>query len=93
MIFLVQLLAGLNTKQIENFQKMFSDLEFELEEMGYKDCPEDLIDQLLGDHFGIYFTREDETAEWQLGELTKCILENKQGFNSACRMALYKVAR
>lgn len=63
-------------KMIENkdyFISIFDDLSFELENMGYKDCPEDLVDELLDIHFGIYM--ESET---QLKMLTDCILK-KQG--------------
>ena len=75
MLFLIQILHMLNKEQINHFEDMFSDLTFELEDMGYKDCPEQLVNQLLSDHFDMDFDTTDKTANWQLEELTKTVLD------------------
>jgi hypothetical protein len=54
------------------FISLFSDLEFELEEMGWNEDPEGLINDMLFNHFGL--TVEDDK---QLSKMTAVILEKK----------------
>jgi hypothetical protein len=54
------------------FISIFSDLEYELNEMGWSADPETLINDLLFNHFGL--TIEDDR---QLSQLTQTILNKK----------------
>lgn len=73
MIYLLQVLKMIGKKEHDFFITIFNDLSFELEDLGYKECPEDLINDLLDNHFGIYI--EDDR---QLKMFTECIMK-KQG--------------
>jgi spore coat polysaccharide biosynthesis predicted glycosyltransferase SpsG len=55
------------------FVALFSDLSFEIEEMGYEGMEEDLVESLLFDHFGLEMMDEN-----QLAMLTKYILEKQK---------------
>jgi hypothetical protein len=70
MIYLIQLYKMVHDKKL--FINVFSDLDFELEEMGWKDDPEGLIEGMLFNHFGLEI--DDEK---QLSSLTKTILKKK----------------
>lgn len=53
---MLRLIQVYNTvKDKELFVDIFDDLSFELHDLGYIDYPEDLIDELLVNHFGISF--------------------------------------
>ena len=86
MIYLIQIFRLLdNNADFDLFESIFSDLDFEIEELGYKHCPEDLIFDLLENHFSITMTDDR-----QLKRLTDSILD-KRMFESA--IALEKLRR
>ena len=68
MIHLIQLYKLVDDKKL--FISIFDDISYELEELGFKDFPCELIDDMLFIHFGI--SLEDEN---QLERLTNCILK------------------
>lgn len=70
MLHLLQLYKMIQDKDL--FINIFSDLDYELNEMGWKDDPETLINDLLLNHFGL--TIEDDR---QLAKITKTILNKK----------------
>jgi hypothetical protein len=72
MLYLIQIMHMLNKKDREALAKLFSDLSFELYELGYEHDPESLIDDLLQNHFGI----EMEDPK-QLAWLTEWVVENQ----------------
>lgn len=72
MIHVMQILNILSNKQVNYFEALFEDLSFELEEMGWADDPEGLINDMLDNHLGIYL--EDDR---QLQMVTECILSKK----------------
>lgn len=51
MLHFIQLLKLIDNRQL--FYAMFSDLDYELNELGFKDCPEELISDILYNHFGL----------------------------------------
>lgn len=65
---LLQLLKLLN--DTDKFQSLFSDLTSEIEELGYEGCEDELVNQILQNHFNI--TIEDKR---QLDSLTAIILD------------------
>ena len=71
MLHLMQLFRLIENKQL--FIELFNDLSFELDELGYRDFPSDLVNEMLDNHFGIFM--EDDR---QLQRVTDCIL-SKQG--------------
>lgn len=79
MLHLLQLLNMLNKKQFEMFEQLFSDLEYELNEMGWKDNESELISSMLFNHFMI-----ELLDERQLENITK-IITNKTKFESTMR--------
>ena len=72
MIYLLQLYKMLDKKQKTLFINVFSDLDYELNEMGWSADPETLINDLLLDLFDL--TIEDDR---QLAKLTQTILNKK----------------
>ncbi len=72
MIYLMQIIRMLDKNQLELFYKLFNDISFELDEMGYRDFPEELVDDIMDNHFGIRF--EDDR---QLEMFTACILKHQ----------------
>jgi len=70
MLMLLQLLRTLNVEQQELFLELFSDLEFELDEMGYRGNETELVNDLLEAHFDISI--EDER---QLQAITNAVLD------------------
>lgn len=70
MLYLLQLYKMVQDKDF--FISIFSDLEYELEELGWSVDPETLINDLLFNHFGL--TIEDDR---QLAKLTQTILNKK----------------
>ena len=71
MLLFMQLLNRVQDKQF--FIDLFDDLSFELDELGYRDDPTMLVDELLLNHFGI-----EMQSDMQLERLTDFILK-KQG--------------
>lgn len=80
MIYLIQLLKSFNHNERNDFRLLFSDLSFEIEELGYKGHESDLVNDMLDSHFGI--TVEDDR---QITSITKVIL-NESLFNSAFKL-------
>ncbi len=76
MIYFIQLLKMIKKNEGKDraieFVALFEDLSFELEEMGYKDCPEDLIGTMLFNHFGLSLDCPE-----QLTSLTEYILKHQ----------------
>jgi hypothetical protein len=80
MIYLIQLLKALSKEDIELFKSLFSDISFEIEELGYQGNESELINDMLDSHFGL--SLEDQA---QLDSLTRIILD-KSKFNSALNL-------
>lgn len=70
MIYLIQVLKMLDRKQRQQFLAIFSDLDYELDELGWRGNETDLVNDMLFNHFGL--SMEDET---QLKMLTEVILK------------------
>ena len=70
MLYLLQVYKMVQDKDF--FISIFSDLDYELNEMGWSADPETLINDLLFNHFGL--TIEDDR---QLSQLTQTILNKK----------------
>ena len=70
MLHLIQLYKMVQDKDF--FISIFSDLDYELNEMGWSADPETLINDMLFNHFGL--TIEDDR---QLSQLTQTILNKK----------------
>lgn len=70
MIYLIQVLKMLNKTQRQQFLTLFSDLDYELDELGWRGNETDLVNDMLFNHFGLSI--EDET---QLKRLTEVILK------------------
>ena len=77
MLFMMQILNRLTDDQLRDFDNLFDDLSFELEEMGYKDEPEELINSMLENHFNMSFDTSEEASRRQLRDVTACILNKK----------------
>lgn len=67
---LMQLLKMLNKTQRKQFLQLFSDLDYELDELGWRGNETDLVNDMLFNHFGLSI--EDES---QLKRLTEVILK------------------
>lgn len=70
MIHLMQLLKMLNKTQRQQFLELFSDLDYELDELEWRGNEADLINGMLFNHFG--FSIEDES---QLNRIAEVILK------------------
>jgi len=70
MIYLLQILKRLNKQQRQQFLAMFSDLDYELDELGWRGNETDLVNDMLFNHFGMEL--EDKN---QLQMLTDAILK------------------
>jgi hypothetical protein len=70
MIVLMQLLKMLNKSQRKEFVALFSDLDYELDELGWRGNETDLVNDMLFNHFGLSI--EDNG---QLQRLTDAILK------------------
>jgi hypothetical protein len=70
MIYLMQVLKMLNKTQRKQFVELFSDLDYELDDMGWRGNETDLINDMLFNHFGLSI--EDSR---QLQMLTDSILK------------------
>lgn len=69
-IYLLQILKRLNKKQRQQFLALFSDLDYELDELGWRGNETDLVNDMLFNHFGMEL--EDKN---QLQMLTDAILK------------------
>jgi len=85
MLHLLQLLRILNAKQRKMFIALFSDLDYELNEMGWSTDPTSLISDMLLNHLGVEITDAE-----QLEKITQAII-NKQKFQSA--IAFYNLGK
>ena len=70
MIYLLQILKRLNKQQRQQFLAMFSDLDYELDELGWRGNETDLVNDMLFNHFGMELEDKD-----QLQMLTDAILK------------------
>jgi hypothetical protein len=70
MIYLMQILKMLDKAQRKQFVALFSDLDYELDELGWRGNETDLINDMLFNHFGLSI--EDDS---QLQRLTDSILK------------------
>jgi hypothetical protein len=70
MIYLLQILKRLNKKQRQEFVALFSDLDYELDELGWRGNETDLVNDMLFNHFGMELEDKD-----QLQMLTDAILK------------------
>lgn len=70
MMYLLQIYKMVEDKKL--FIQIFSDLDYELNEMGWSEDPEGLVNDLLSNHFG--FSVDDEK---QLSMLTSAILKKQ----------------
>ena len=68
----MQVLQLIKIEDFELFENIFGDLDYELEEQGWKDHPEELMNTMLENHFGLALTDER-----QLKEFTRCVLDKK----------------
>lgn len=68
MLHLLQIYKMVQDKEL--FINLFNDLEFELDEMGWRDAPEELINDLLMNHFGL-----EVTCPKQLKLITNSIID------------------
>jgi hypothetical protein len=84
MIFLIQILKLLSKEQRSLFVEMFSDLDYEINELGWRGDETSLINDMLFNHFGL--TVEDDM---QLKMLTESILK-KGNVQAACTVANIK---
>lgn len=84
MIYLMQILKMLDKKQRQQFLAMFSDLDYELDELGWRGNETDLVNDMLFNHFGMEL--EDKN---QLQMLTDSILKkgNLQSAYNVVNMA------
>ena len=57
MMYLIQLLAQLKPAERKEFEALFSDLDYELHDMGWAGNETDLVNDMLFNHFGM--TLED----------------------------------
>ena len=70
MVYLIQIYNMVHDKNL--FLNMFNDLSFELDELGYRECPSDLISDLLQDHFDLVIENDK-----QLKQLSDCIIKHQ----------------
>lgn len=77
MMFLIQIYNMLDNSDKKLFIDLFSDLDYELNEMGWKDDPETLINDMLFNHFSIDFDIMDKVAANQLKMVTNAILDGR----------------
>jgi len=70
MIYLLQILKMLDKKQRQEFVALFSDLDYELDELGWRGNETDLVNDMLFNHFGMELEDKD-----QLQMLTDAILK------------------
>ena len=72
MIYMMQILRLLNKRERETLVAAFSDLSFEIEELGYEGLEDELISDMLFNHFGIEM-QEPKQLRW----LTDWVLEKQ----------------
>ena len=74
----------LDRKQRQQFLALFSDLDYELDELGWRGNETDLVNDMLFNHFGI--TLEDEK---QLQMMTEVIMD-KGKFHASVYNAFFE---
>lgn len=86
MIYFAQLLRLINNEKL--FINLFSDLSFEIDEMGYAGMETELVDDLLFNHFGLTIENSH-----QLAEITRVILENQNKLEKKVKIVktLFKI--
>jgi len=84
MIYLIQILNLIGKHNINLFEKLFTNIEDDIIDLGYKNCESELVNDMLSTHFGIFM--EDEK---QLQFLTKIILDKKLNAGINAYKALY----
>jgi flagellar biosynthesis GTPase FlhF len=72
-MYLMQILQMLNKEQRKQFVELFSDLEYELDELGWRGDETTLVNDMLFNHFGLSI--EDER---QLERFTEAVLDKKK---------------
>ena len=84
MIYLMQILKMLNKTQRKQFVALFSDLDYELDELGWRGNETDLINDMLFNHFGLSIGDDS-----QLQRLTDSILKkgNLEAAHNVVNMA------
>ena len=70
MSYLLQILKRLNKQQRQHFLALFSDLDYELDELGWRGNETDLVNDMLFNHFGM-----ELKDKRQLEMLTDAILK------------------
>ena len=70
---LIKLIISLSNKQRHEFLSLFADLDFELNELGWKGDETTLVNDMLFNHFGFSIQDED-----QLKNITDAILDSKK---------------
>lgn len=70
MMYLIQILKMLNKPQRKQFEAIFSDLDYELNDMGWAGNETELVNDMLFNHFGL--SVDDQS---QLKMLTESILK------------------
>jgi len=88
MIYLIQVMKMLNKKEVKLFVDLFDDLSFEVEECGYQGLEEDLIGEMMTNHFGITFECGN-----QLNMFTECIMKHQNKLQQAVRGACLYVGK
>lgn len=68
MIYLIQIIRLLNEEQRYHFTKVFNDLSFEIDELGYE--PSEIVNDLLFQEFGLEMEEQS-----QLDMLTDIIMK------------------
>lgn len=81
MFHLIQLLKMLSTQQRQEFVMLFNDISYELDELGYRDFPEELINDMLFNHCGI-----EIESQSQLELLSACIVRSQGKLDNLNRM-------
>jgi len=82
MIYMIQILKMLNNRERKIFVKIFNDLSYEIEEMGYECFEEELVSDLLMNHLGLEI--EDNS---QLRMFTEYVLKHQGRLESSVRGA------
>ena len=84
MIYLLQLYRLLDIEQQKMFISLFDDLNYEIDELGYKGSETDLISEMLENHLGVTFE-----CDKQVRRLTDCILKNQGNLSNILRLSKY----
>jgi len=84
MIYVIQILKMLNEEQFKLFTIIFNDLSHEIETLGYDGMEDELMSDLLFNHFGLTMESRD-----QLKMFTEYILKHQNNLEqSICGIGL-----